>query len=325
MIKCHVTRVQVELIARETLTSGMVNAVEVQFTFSPDWENLRKTVVFTAGEVSLSLLLGEDGCCTLPWECLQQAGEHLQIGVYGTLGDTVVLPTLTADAGVIRTGTEPSENTPTEASATFIQQMYAAADAAAAAADTAAAHAEHAAESAAAAVITANSVRQDADAGLFRGEQGPQGEQGPVGPQGPAGAVGPTGPQGEAGPQGEIGPMGPEGPVGPAGPEGPQGPAGERGEKGDPGDSGIVRCSITLSAANWAGSAAPYTQSVAVAGLTAAHRVDLQPTAAQLIALQGAGVTGFCTANTDSVLTVYALGACPQQDLSLQGCLIPVA
>ena len=59
----------------------------------------------------------------------------------------------------------------------------------------------------------AQSVRDDADAGKFKGAQGPKGDTGPIGPIGP---VGPQGPQGEQGPTGATGPQGPKGDTGPA-------------------------------------------------------------------------------------------------------------
>ena len=78
----------------------------------------------------------------------------------------------------------------------------------------------------------AQSVRDDADAGLCngaQGEKGPQGDTGPQGPQGIQGIQGPQGDQGIQGPQGEkgdTGEQGPQGETGPQGPQGPQGPAG---------------------------------------------------------------------------------------------------
>ena len=68
---------------------------------------------------------------------------------------------------------------------------------------------------------TAQSVRDDADAGKFNGAQGPKGDTGPIGPVGPQGPTGATGPQGPVGPQGEQGPIGPQGPQGPKGDTGP--------------------------------------------------------------------------------------------------------
>ena len=115
---------------------------------------------------------------------------------------------------------------------------------------------------------TAQSVRDDADAGKFNGATGPAGPAGPQGPQGPkgergetgaTGAVGPkgdkgdkgetgpqgiqgpkgdTGAQGETGPQGIQGPKGDTGAQGETGPQGPQGPKGERGETGATGATG---------------------------------------------------------------------------------------
>lgn len=57
----------------------------------------------------------------------------------------------------------------------------------------------------------AQSVRNDADAGLFDGAQGPAGPIGPVGPKGERGVQGEKGDPGEQGPQGERGPQGEKG------------------------------------------------------------------------------------------------------------------
>lgn len=65
----------------------------------------------------------------------------------------------------------------------------------------------------------AQSVRDDADAGLFDGAQGPEGPIGPVGPKGDQGATGPAGPKGDTGEQGLKG---------------------DKGEKGDKGDTGTA-------------------------------------------------------------------------------------
>ena len=107
---------------------------------------------------------------------------------------------------------------------------------------------------------TAQSVRDDADAGKFNGATGPAGPKGETGPQGPAGETGPQGPKGDTGAQGETGPQGPQGPkgergetgatgaVGPAGPAGetgPQGPKGEKGDRGEPGTSNVDKITNT--------------------------------------------------------------------------------
>ena len=407
MIICQVTGAAITVAQNELLTTGMVQAVPVRFRFSPQWAALDRTAVFTAGTVSISCLLGEDNQCFIPWECLTRAGEYLRVGVYGTRGEEMVLPTVSCLLGPICTGTQPEENTPTEATPTLVQSLLTKAEAA---------------------VSVADALRTDADAGLFNGRdgkdgtngkdgkdgqngdpgetgpQGPKGDPGETGPQGPKGDTGETGPQGPKGDTGETGPQGPKGDTGETGPQGskgdtgetgpqgpkgdpgetgpqgpkgnpgetgpqgpkgetgetglqgpkgdpgetgpqgpkgdtgetgPQGPKGETGEtgpqgpkgnpgetgpqgpKGDPGEAAITLGSITLTAAGWS-TEEPYSQAAALAGLTAGSLVALHPTAAQLMALQEAGVTALTAANANGTLTVYALGAAPAADLTLQ-------
>ena len=323
MIICQVTGAAITVAQNELLTTGMVQAVPVRFCFSPQWAALDRTAVFTAGTVSVSCLLGEDNQCFIPWECLTRAGEYLRVGVYGTRGEKMVLPTVSCLLGPICTGTQPEENTPTEATPTLVQSLLTKAEAAVSAADA---------------------LRTDADAGLFNGRdgkdgtngkdgkdgqngapgetgpQGPKGDPGETGPQGSKGDPGETGPQGPKGDPGETGPQGPKGDTGETGPQGPKGEAGEtgpQGPKGDPGEAAITLGSVALSAAGWS-TEEPYSQAAALAGLTAGSLVALHPTAAQLMALQEAGVTALTAANANGTLTVYALGAAPAADLTLQ-------
>lgn len=86
----------------------------------------------------------------------------------------------------------------------------------------------------------AQSVRDDADAGLFDGAQGPEGPIGPVGPKGEQGAQGEKGDIGPQGPKGDKGDEGPQGPQGETGPQGPAGPAGAPGKDGTNGADGIT-------------------------------------------------------------------------------------
>lgn len=311
MIICQVTGAAITVAQNELLTTGMVQAVPVRFRFSPQWAALDRTAVFTAGTVSVSCLLGEDNQCFIPWECLTRAGEYLSVGVYGTRGEEMVLPTVSCLLGPICTGTQPEENTPTEATPTLVQRLLTKAEAAVSAADA---------------------LRADADAGLFNGRDGKDGTNGKdgkdgqngapgeAGPQGPKGDPGETGPQGPKGDPGETGPQGPKGNPGETGPQGPKGETGEtgpQGPKGDPGEAAITLGSITLTAAGWS-TEEPYSQAAALAGLPAGSLVALHPTAAQLMALQEAGVTALTAANANGTLTVYALGAAPAADLTLQ-------
>lgn len=275
MIICQVTGAAITVAQNELLTTGMVQAVPVRFRFSPQWAALDRTAVFTAGTVSVSCLLGDDNQCFIPWECLTRAGEYLRVGVYGTRGEKMVLPTVSCLLGPICTGTQPEENTPTEATPTLVQSLLTKVEAA---------------------VSVADALRTDADAGLFNGRDGKDGTNGKDGKDGQNGAPGEAGPQGPKGDTGETGPQGP---------------------KGDPGEAAITLGSITLTAAGWS-TEEPYSQAAALAGLTAGSLVTLHPTAAQLMALQEAGVTALTAANANGTLTVYALGAAPAADLTLQ-------
>lgn len=299
MIICQVTGAAITVAQNELLTTGMVQAVPVRFCFSPQWAALDRTAVFTAGTVSVSCLLGEDNQCFIPWECLTRAGEYLRVGVYGTRGEEMVLPTVSCLLGPICTGTQPEENTPTEATPTLVQSLLTKAEAA---------------------VSVADALRTDADAGLFNGRDGKDGTNGKDGKDGQNGAPGEAGPQGPKGDPGETGPQGPKGDPGETGPQGPKGDPGETGPQGPKGDSGeaaITLGSVALSAAGWS-TEEPYSQAAALAGLTAGSLVTLHPTAAQLMALQEAGVTALTAANANGTLTVYALGAAPAADLTLQ-------
>lgn len=287
MIICQVTGAAITVAQNELLTTGMVQAVPVRFCFSPQWAALDRTAVFTAGTVSVSCLLGEDNQCFIPWECLTRAGEYLHVGVYGTRGEKMVLPTVSCLLGPICTGTQPEENTPTEATPTLVQSLLTKAEAA---------------------VSVADALRTDADAGLFNGRDGKDGTNGKDGKDGQNGAPGETGPQGPKGDPGETGSQGPKGETGETGPQGP---------KGNPGEAAITLGSVALSAAGWS-TEEPYSQAAALAGLTAGSLVALHPTAAQLMALQEAGVTALTAANANGTLTVYALGAAPAADLTLQ-------
>ena len=111
MFQLHAEKTKLSILEREDVTSGSVNVYEVRFSFSEEWDGLEKTAVFRAGDKSASVMLdgtGEAGC-TLPWEVLRVPGLRLEAGVYGTQGAEVVLPTVWADLGYIRTGAAPGE------------------------------------------------------------------------------------------------------------------------------------------------------------------------------------------------------------------------
>lgn len=95
----------------ELLSSGAVNENHVQFQFSEDWNGLSRTAVFSAGEVSRSVLLAEDTMCAIPWEVLVEPRLRLYVGVYGVGdGGETVLPTVWADLGEIYPGAVPDQD-----------------------------------------------------------------------------------------------------------------------------------------------------------------------------------------------------------------------
>lgn len=109
MFELYANKTQLCVRQREPVTSGSVNVYDVRFAFSEDWEGLEKTAVFRAGDKSVSVLLGPEGTCVVPWEVLAVPRLRLEAGVYGTRDGTTVLPTVWADLGYIETGAAPGE------------------------------------------------------------------------------------------------------------------------------------------------------------------------------------------------------------------------
>ena len=182
----------------EPITTGSVG-IEVAVELSEDFDGLAATLVVACGEVSRDVALA-GGAVTVPWECLQVAGETLRMGVYASDPQgTVVIPTVWASVATVREGAAPSEVSPSDPTPSWAAQVQ---------------------QAAADAKAMAQSVVGRADEGDFDGEQGPQGERGERGPEGPQGPAGPQGIQGETGPQGPQGPKGDTGETGPAGPKG---------------------------------------------------------------------------------------------------------
>ena len=81
---------------------------------------------------------------------------------------------------------------------------------------------------------------------------------------------------------------------------------------------------ITLSKSAWTGSANPYSQAVNIATVTASTKIDLQPTAQQIIALNNEDIA-LIAQNDNGVVTIYALGGKPSTDYVMQVLLTEVA
>lgn len=74
---------------------------------------------------------------------------------------------------------------------------------------------------------------------------------------------------------------------------------------------------VTLSADQWVGSGSKYSQVVAVPGITTKTKIDIQPTE-DLLALLYLASFGLYVENNEGVVTVFAVGATPGVDLTVQ-------
>lgn len=74
---------------------------------------------------------------------------------------------------------------------------------------------------------------------------------------------------------------------------------------------------VTLLANAWVGENSPYSQVVAVEGVTENSQVDLTPSVEQLSIFHNKDLA-FVTENEDGVVTVYAIGQKPENDYNIQ-------
>lgn len=109
MFELYANKSILALRQKEPIVSGAVNVVYLRFAFSKNWDGLEKTVVFRAGQKTVSLLLEQD-ICPIPWEVLETSGVTLSVGVYGNQNGVQVLPTIWASLGVVQEGAKPGED-----------------------------------------------------------------------------------------------------------------------------------------------------------------------------------------------------------------------
>jgi len=139
-ITVKVTGAQVEAALSGILTAGMVGVPAV-FSFDEDWATLEKVALFRAG--------GETYCVrdfgdrvTVPWEVLEKTGCTLHVGVYGVSREgTLAIPTVWAELGKLQPGADPEGTEGCDPALPVWKQ----------------------------AMDLAQSVREDADRGLFDG------------------------------------------------------------------------------------------------------------------------------------------------------------
>lgn len=81
---------------------------------------------------------------------------------------------------------------------------------------------------------------------------------------------------------------------------------------------------VTIFAKKWVGTTSPYSQVVAVEGVTENSQVDLTPSVEQLSIFHHKDLA-FVTENEGGVVTVYAVGQKPENDYTIQVTITEVA
>lgn len=126
MITIHCSRACAHLASPpELLTAGMSKAVTVQFVFSPEWDGLTKTAVFSNGKTTVDVLAANwDGnTVPVPHEVLAVPGRHARVGVYGADESGVVLPTVWVSLGKVQPGADPSGDVSADPALPVWQQL----------------------------------------------------------------------------------------------------------------------------------------------------------------------------------------------------------
>ena len=173
-----------------------------EFEFTGDEWTGTKTALFANGNKAKSQVLDEKNSCEIPWEFFDtDTGTIGLVSVF--CGDLTTANS--ASVYIAKSGYVESDASVPPTPDVY-QQLI----------DTANETKE-----------IAQSVRDDADAGKFRGEKGPMGPTGARGEKGERGETGPQGPIGQTGPKGEKGDTGTQGPKGETGPQGEIGKTGE--------------------------------------------------------------------------------------------------
>ena len=256
MITIHCSRACAHLASPpELLTAGMSKAVTVQFVFSPEWDGLTKTAVFSNGKTTVDVLAANwDGdTVPVPHEVLAVPGRHARVGVYGADESGVVLPTVWVSLGKVQPGADPSGDETADPSlpvwAQLQKQIGDLDDLTTKAKNNLVAAINEAAKTGSGgagsiALRTADGYIQYSNDGGATWENliaiaELKGEKGDTGATGPQGKPGERGPQGETGPQGSQGKEGPAGPAGPDGAPGKDGSPGKDGADGAPGQDGF--------------------------------------------------------------------------------------
>ena len=106
MIKVIYNKTCGRCVQSEPLTSGMVGQ-PIEFEYSPDFDGLTLTAVFTNGKATVDVL-NPGNQCVIPHEVLDTVGTLVKVGIYAVRGNELVIPTVYATIGVVQKGADPS-------------------------------------------------------------------------------------------------------------------------------------------------------------------------------------------------------------------------
>ncbi len=217
---------------QDTVVADSVNFLAMKFDFCKEWNGYSKTAVFYVPEknISVYIVLDEltDNCVgaetyLVPFEVITEPG--FNVSVFGVKDDSRIT-TNESFVEVIKSGLKSAQlpQNPTLSEYEQILLMSTSAK------------------------EIAQSVRNDADSGIFIGPKGDKGDKGEKGEpftysdfndEQLAALKGEKGDTGATGPKGAKGDKGDKGDKGNTGSTGPQGPKGDKGDKGEPGEDYI--------------------------------------------------------------------------------------
>lgn len=171
----------------DTVVADSIKHQKVKFVFSPEWEKYEKTAIFSNDSETYNVVLNSENnmCiseneCYIPFEVLKPP--YFTVSVFGVSGESRITTTK-ANVKVLESGYKEGEvpKDPTPDVYSQLLQIVATIE------------------------ELARSVREDADNGVFIGQEGPKGEKGEKGDRGEDGKDGRDGQNGKDGRDGKDG------------------------------------------------------------------------------------------------------------------------
>lgn len=131
MFRVQVDKTQLSVIDIEPTTSGSSQVYEIEFAFSPDWDDFQKTAVFMVEDErqqlvnTIDVLLDQTNRCKIPHEMFQKYGYTVTVGVYGIKEKSHILPTIVVNLTEVIRGVVPGEAITAEPTPSVYEQILA--------------------------------------------------------------------------------------------------------------------------------------------------------------------------------------------------------